>query len=645
MIVKTIYGTPIDTEAIVIPVECAALSPSIRTFSKNKLRYFMQKLEAGDRVYGLGEHIGHLNRRGKTYISYNCDNPGQNADTVSVYSSHNFLVIDGTAPLGIFADASSRVIFDVGDSQPDELIITSPEDVILYQISGENVMDILHQFLSAIGRPYIPPRWAFGYGQSRWGYPTSDHIREVARKHEENQFPLDYICLDLLHMEDHMNFTINQKTYPDFKEMTAWLKERNIHAVPIVDAGVKEKPGYSLYDSGKKQDAFCKDAEGQPFTGYVWTGKTHFPDFFRSDVREWFGKQYQFYTDMGIDGFWNDMNEPSIFFTKKSVLSLRADRLPGEDDRFQKGVRLRDYKSFYHTIGSETVVHHDVHNLYGSLMTRSSAEQLDKLLPDRYLLFSRSSYIGAHRYGGIWTGDNRSKWEDLNILVRQIPSLHMCGFLFCGSDIGGFIGNANRELLLRWLEFSVFTPLMRNHTARFTRNQECYRYPGADDFRNVLTLRYRLLPYLYSEFVKAALRAAPMIRPLVFDYPDDSKAADVEDQLLVGDSIMISPILQKGTSRREVYLPEPMLEVSCQKGKIKTARRTEGSHEIRSVPGQVIFFVRSGKLLPLARPCLNTTQLDIDSLQFLGDGTTYELYWDDGLSREITEENIRILNK
>ena len=645
MIVKTIYGSPVDTEAILIPVESAALSPGIRSFSKNEQRYFMVKLAADDRVYGLGEHTGSLNRRGKTYISYNCDNPTQNPKTLSMYSSHNFLMIVGKTCLGLFADAGSRVIFDVGDSQPDELIIFCPEDVVLYQISGESAMDVLHQFLTAIGRPYIPPRWAFGYGQSRWGYPTSEDVREVARRHEENRFPLDYICLDLPHMDSNMIFTVDWENYPDFEEMVTELKEKGIHTVPLVDAGVKKKPGYFLYDSGMENDVFCKNAEGEPFTGYVWTGRTHFPDFFRSDVREWFGKQYQFYTDMGIDGFWNDMNEPSIFFTEKSVFSPRADRVPGEDERFQKGVRLRDYKSFYHTIGNEKIVHHDVHNLYGGLMTRSSAEALDKLLPGRYLLFSRSSYIGSHRYGGIWTGDNHAKWEDLGLLVRQIPSLHMCGFFYCGCDIGGFFGHPDRELLLRWLEFSLFTPLMRNHTARFTPNQECYRYEGADDFRSILSLRYRLLPYLYSEFVKAALRAEPMVRPLSFEYPGDPEAADIEDQLLVGEGIMIAPILEKGARSRKVYLPEPMLEVSCRKGKIKTARRAEGFHEIHSAPGQVNFFVRSGKLVPLANPCLNTAQLDIDSLKYLGDGETCELYWDDGISRAITEENIRILHR
>ena len=276
---------------------------------------------------------------------------------------------------------------------------------------------------------------------------------------------------------------------------------------------------------------------------------------------------------------------------------------------------------------------YEVHNLYGALMTKASGEGLERLLDKRYLLFSRSSYIGAHRCGGMWTGDNDSSWAMLRQNVYHMPSLNMCGFLFSGADTGGFNGDTTRELLLRWLAFSVVTPLMRNHTTCLTRPQECYRFRKTEDFRTIVSLRYRLLPYLYSEFMKAALRQDMLIRPLAFDYPGDARARRTEDQLLVGESVMIAPVLEQGAKGRRVYLPEPMTEVRYSREGFACAEAGAGERAVPVPQNEVVFYIRPGKLVPVGKSANSTAELDLEDVELLGSGASYEQYIDDGYTK------------
>lgn len=242
-------------------------------------------------------------------------------------------------------------------------------------------------------------------------------------------------------------------------------------------------------------------------------------------------------------------------------------------------------------------VRHDrIHNLYGCYMTRAAAEAFERFVPEkRMLLFSRSSYIGMHRYGGIWTGDNRSWWQQLSLSIRQMPSLNMCGLLYSGSDIGGFGDDTTEDLMLRWMEFGIFTPLMRNHASMGTRKQEVYQFKAVEDFRNLIRLRYALLPYLYSEFVKAALEDEMYFRPLAFDYPKDAQAVQVEDQLMVGGSVMIAPVYQQNALGRYVYLPEHMLMI-----------RVKAPEDLRTIPHRM--FISAGRLLACYQPIAAFTE-------------------------------------
>ena len=255
-------------------------------------------------------------------------------------------------------------------------------------------------------------------------------------------------------------------------------------------------------------------------------------------------------------------------------------------------------------------------------------------------MFSRSSYIGMHRYGGIWMGDNKSWWSHLLMNLKMLPSLNMCGILYTGADLGGFGADTSRDLVLRWLALGVFTPLMRNHAAKGTREQECYQFEQIEDFADVIKVRYRLLPYLYSEFMKAALRDDMMFRPLAFDYPEDEIARHVEDQLMLGHEVMIAPVVEQNAIGRSVYLPEEMTFLKfLPDGTIAQERLSAGMHFIKVALNEVPMFVRSGYCVPIGAPAMYTDAIDMETLELYGDaGSSYELYTDDGLTMHAEQD-------
>lgn len=641
MIKKYNFGAHFDTEAIVADVPQGERLPYFSASAEGEGTRFRCPLEKEDIVYGLGEAMRGIDKRGGRYVSFNSDNPHHRDDMPSMYGSHNFIVVDGERKFGAFFDTPARAVFEIDYRSGSEISVLCERGVTVYVIEGESAYAIVRQFLRAVGRSYLPPLWAFGFGQSRWGYKDERDVRTVAEKYAKAGMPLDYICMDIDYMDRFIDFTVNTKRFPDLRRFAAEMMARGVRLVPIVDAGIKIEPGNPVYEEGVRKGYFCKNIEGKDFCAAVWPGMTHFPDFLRPEVRAWFGRQYKFYTDCGIEGFWNDMNEPAIFYSEytKGRLSGRSEG----DPLYRGGAFLSDYKNFCHTVGEKTVNHWDVHNVFGYHMTRASAEGLEDLLDHRYLLFSRSSYIGAHRYGGIWTGDNASCWEHLRQNVLHMPSLNMCGFLYSGADTGGFGGNTNRELLLRWLAVSVFTPLFRDHAAKGTRPQECYRFRGKEDFRSILSLRYRLLPYIYSEFMKAALSFDMYIKPLAFGYPHDARARRIEDEILVGDSLLAAPVLEKGAAGRSVYLPEEMTEVRWNGNGFQIRPVAAGESYVRVPLGEVVFYVRKGKLLPVGEGGMHADEVDLSAVTLLGDGTEYAQYLDDGYTRSVSSDHIRIL--
>ena len=656
MIQRFSFGHPFPTQSVVLSLPAESGPVPFLTPDGTGWRFTLSEQAA---VYGLGAMPRGINKRGWHYITNNTDESRHSEDKLSFYGAHNFLLVrDGSTCFGLFVDFPGKVYYDIGYTRHDLFSFhTETPDYDLYLLSGGNENAICKEFRTLIGRSYIPPKWAFGLAQSRWGYKTEEDVREVARQYKEHDLPLDMICMDIDYMQDYADFTVNKERFPDLAKLSADLKAQGIRLVPIIDAGVRIDPNDSTCTEGLEKGYFCKKADGTPFVAAVWPGKAYFADFLRPEVREWFGHKYKALTDCGIEGFWNDMNEPSLFYSPERLRAFLNDMaaLREKDNIEQEEFFPRviggamglmnspaDYASFYHEVDGQKVRHDQVHNLYGGSMTRAAGEAFADLRPgQRTLLYSRSSFIGSHRYGGIWLGDNNSSWAQLLANIQMMPSVQMCGFLYSGADLCGFSSDTTPDLALRWLEFGLLTPLMRNHSAVGTRMQEYYRFPEVlPAVRNMIRLRYALLPYLYSEFMKAALENTSYFRPLAFDYPDDPDAREVEDQLLLGEGLMAAPVYIQNAHGRHVYLPEPM--------KLLRLRAVDdydeeilpaGHHYIRCALDEVLLFLRPGHIVPVAQPANNTSELDDASLtlwSFLPDGESaeYRMYRDDGVTTE-----------
>lgn len=594
MIKKYTYGKPFQTESVVVDIAAEKGQPDHGNIDLTAGFSYTFGLEDSDIVYGLGEANRGINKRGYKYISNNADNPHHHEDVYSLYASHNFIIVSGAQTFGLYFDYPSTITFDVGYTKCDELhIFCDSADLDIYVITGDSPYDITKQFRKMIGRSYIPPKFAFGFGQSRWGYKTPEDFETVARKYRENHIPIDMVYMDIDYMDSYKDFTINDD-FGDFSEYVENLKKDNIRLIPIIDAGVKIEEGYDVYEEGVSElkKAMKKFIEKDETVDDVW----------------------------GISGMAAGVaNNP------------------------------KDYASMYHNVDGEMVRHDKVHNLFGYNMTRAAGEALREISPDeRRLLFSRSSYIGMHRYGGVWMGDNKSWWSHILLNIKMLPSMNMCGFLYTGADLGGFGCDTSRDLLLRWLALGVFTPLMRDHSCEGTRNQECYQFEHIEDFRNVIGVRYRLLPYIYSEYMKAALTDDMMFKPLAFEYPDDRIAAHVEDQLMLGNEIMIAPVYTQNAIGRYVYLPEDMLLVRfTADGSVEQTEMPAGHHFVEVPENEVILFVRSGKCIPVVDVAECVADIDKTTMQLIGyKNSSYMLYDDDGYTREYDlEKNCVTLNK
>lgn len=646
---KYIFGNPIDTDSVIINSE------STESINENNIKYMTLSkdnileytLFKDDIVYGLGENVRGLNKRGWIYESFCSDEFSHTPDKRSLYGAHNFIIIYGREMFGVFIDSPSKVTFDIGYTNKNELkIINENINFNLFIIEGKTLNEIVKSFRTLVGESYIPPKWAFGYGQSRWGYSTEKDVRQVIESYKDNDIPLEMLYLDIDYMERFKDFTIDKESFPLFDDLVEYCKGENVRLIPIIDAGIKLEDGYDLYEEGIKNNYFCVDKNGEVFTAAVWPGKVHLPDFMQPKVREWFGSKYKVLTDRGIEGFWNDMNEPALFYSEDGLNKAyeKAEELKNKNIGIYEYFDLKDsfanmsnsiddYKNMHQNVNGEFVSHYDIHNLYGFNMTRAAYEGLEKIDSNkRFLLFSRASIIGAHRFGGIWTGDSASWWEHIEMTVHMLPNLNMCGFLFIGSDTGGFSYNTTNDLLIRWNQLSLFTPLYRNHSALGTRNQEGYAFDEETTsiIRNIIKFRYSLIPYLYSEFMKAVKGNDMYFKPLTFEY-EDELSKGIEDQLILGESLMIAPVYKQNAKGRYVYLPEDMLLCKVdKKGQLSFEPCTKGHNFFEYHLEKIILYVRKNKMLPL----ISNNNKELNIIAFIENKVEYYLYDDDGVTKD-----------
>ncbi|MDE8565206.1 glycoside hydrolase family 31 protein [Anoxybacillus rupiensis] len=574
--------------------------------------YCYKGMDQADHFYGLGEKTGFLNKRGEKWTMWNTDvYAPHNPETDPLYQSHPyFMTLRNGWAHGLFFDNTYRTIFDFQTFEDEYCFAAEGGPIDYYVFAGPTPRDVLKQYTNLTGKMPIPPKWALGYHQSRYSYETEQEVRELVQTFIEKDIPLDAVYLDIHYMDGYRVFTFDRNRFPNPKQLIADLKQEGVRVVPIVDPGVKVDPEYAIYQEGVRDDYFCKYMEGNHFIGEVWPGKSAFPDFTNEQARSWWGDKHRFYADLGIEGIWNDMNEPSVFNETKTM----------------------DITVMHDNDGNPKT-HRELHNLYGLMMGEATYTGMKKLLNGkRPFLLTRAGFSGIQRYAAVWTGDNRSFWEHLQMSLPMCMNLGLSGVAFCGADVGGFAHDTNGELLARWTQVGAFTPYFRNHCAIGFRRQEPWAFGEKYEriIKQYIQMRYEWLPYLYTLFAEAHETGAPVMRPLLFEYPDDPHTYNLYDEFLLGDNVLVAPIMTPNTAYRAVYLP---------RGKwidYWTDTVWEGGqyHLVHAELDKLPIFVKQGSAIALANARRSTDMPDeqrIVRLYKKCDGkTAYTIYDDDG---------------
>ncbi|MGW1587210.1 glycoside hydrolase family 31 protein [Streptomyces sp. NPDC002386] len=396
---------------------------------------------------------------------------------------------------------------------------------------------VLLTWASLTGAPALPPAWALGHQHARWGFGDEQEVRRIVAGYQERDLPLDAVHLDIDHLDGHRTFTVDQERFPKLPVLAEELRRGGIRLVSIVDPAVKAVPGGAVYDSGSALDAFVRDGSGRTVRGEVWAGESVFPDFTHARVRKWWGGLYEERLAQGFAGFWHDMNEPTSFSAFGETTLPRSAR---------------------HAVEGRGGDHREAHNVYALCMARAGYEGLRELSPrERPFLFSRSGWAGMQRYGGTWSGDVATGWPGLRASLALVLGLGLCGVPYSGPDVGGFDGSPSPELYLRWFQLGAYLPLFRTHAGLRAGRREPWEF-GAEVLghaRAALLERRRLLPYFVTLAHLARRTGAPYVRPVWWGAPEDRALRDCEDAFLLGDQLLVAPVLDPGTGRRAVRLP------------------------------------------------------------------------------------------
>lgn len=535
----------VDPQTLALRVTDAAgrvvVEDAAQPISRDGRAFTLRKRLAADQhIFGLGDKTGALDRRGGTFVDWNTDAYGFRSSDDPIYKSIPFYICtdeDGRA-YGLFLDNSYRVRFDFGHAQEDVIELGGPDGPIdYYVINGPTVADVVRHYAELTGKPPMMPRWALGYQQSRWGYSTAQQVRDLAARLRKEAVPTDVIWQDIDYQDRNRPFTINRTTYPDFAGLAKELDGQGIKYVAIVDLHIAHAPGqgYVPYDTGMAGNHFVHNPDGSTYVAPVWPGPSVFPDFTRAATRDWFGRLYKMFTDAGIAGIWNDMNEPAVFETRTKTMPLDTVHRIDSDD-----------------FAPRSADHREIHNVFGMQNTRATYDGLRRLRPDeRAFVMTRASYAGGQRYAVTWTGDNSSSWDHLKLSIAQIMNLGLSGFAWSGADVGGFTGGATPDLMTRWFEIAAFLPIFRDHSAK----DGPFAEPWVDGpahlaiRRHFVEERYRLMPFLYALAATNAASGEPMMRPVFYDYPgvvatpcDSSANFTLGGRMLVGVNARIDQV-------------------------------------------------------------------------------------------------------
>ncbi len=609
-------------------------------YAKYKDKVFSFKsFEKEEAFLGLGEKMGGLNKKGKKYINWNTDDPHHYPHTDPLYQSHPFfLAWNSDFSYGIFFDNTFRTYFNLGEESSEYYYFYANNgELDYYFIYGPTPKEVIENYTLLTGRYYMPPLFALGYQQSKWGYKNREVLMDIARKFREKDIPCDVLYMDIDHMDGFRVFTFDEERFPNVKNMVEDLNNMGFKIVPIVDPGVKKDINYEVYREGIEKDFFCRRSTGEIYIGYVWPGECAFPDFAKKEVRDWWGEKQKRLIEVGVSGIWNDMNEPSSFSHPMDNFSRSWER----HNTFWGIFSDHNDEIFYEKTFPKDVVHgekgeftHDeIHNVYGLLMAKASYEGWKRENPNvRPLIITRAGFSGVQKYSAVWTGDNKSWWEHLYISIPMLQNLGISGVPFIGADVGGFGLDSSPELFVRWIELGIFYPFFRNHSELNTRSQEPWAFSKdvEEISKEYIKLRYRLIPYFYSLFWEAKEKGIPLIRSLILEFPNDKEAIHNYDEFLLGPFILVAPIYQEGVRARLVYLPEGLWYDFWDRKVYKGPDYISVKAPLDRIP----IFIREGSIIPLWEPQNFVGEKRQETLEILiypgkGEFTYYE---DDGIS-------------
>jgi len=563
-----------------------------------------------EKFIGLGEKTGALNKRGMAYENWNSDVPAYALNQDPLYSTIPFYIgLHDSIAYGIFFDNTYRSTFSFGASTDDTMTHFGADggEMDYYFFAGDSVRHIIEGYTWLTGRPKLPPLWSLGYQQSRWSYYPDTEVLSIANTFREQKFPCDVIYLDIHYMDNYKVFTWNPDRFPNPAQMIDNLKKMGFHLAVIIDPGLKIEKGYSAYDEGIANNYFLTYPNGEPYIGSVWPGRSCFPDFTRKEVRDWWGNRFSVLTDKGVEGFWNDMNEPSAWGQK--IPNLVEFSFEGRKTTIKEG-----------------------HNVFGMQMARATYDGVRQLLDGkRPLTITRATYSGGQRYSTIWTGDNFASDDHMLLGARIVANLGIAGFSFAGPDVGGFIGEPTKELLTRWTTLGTFTPFFRNHSAADVSRREPWVLPKEyqDIIRHYLNLRYQLLPYIYSNALVASRTGLPLARMLAIDYTNDEKVFDTrfDSQYMFGGGLLVCPA-RSADKYTQVYLPQGRWY------RFSNDEVYDGGKEyfVPSPLSDLPVFAKEGSIIPMQKTVQNSSENTGDTLFvhiFYGDKATAFLYYED----------------
>lgn len=652
-------GAGFRTSALTAAIDPATLELTVRDsnanivsqdarpirFDGNEFRIY-KSMPVDEHYFGLGDKTGPLDRRNEAFTLWNTDAYRFQESTDPLYKAiPYFMAYRAGRAAGVLLDNTWRSSFDFGKELPDAYSFGSLNGPIDYYIFyGPTPKQVVETYAWLTGTPPLPPLWSLGFQQSRYSYESQARVLEIANRLRADHIPADAIYLDIDYQDHNRPFTVNHATFPDLKSLMARLHAEDFHAVMITDLHIANypEPTYPPYDTGVAGDNFVKNPDGSIYSGKVWPGPSLFPDFTRQQTREWWGTLYREFKNDGADGFWNDMNEPSVFNTPTATMPVNV-------------VHRIDEPGFL----PRTATHAEIHNVYGMQNARATYDGVLTIDPNtRPFVLTRAAYAGGQRYATTWTGDNSSSWNHLRMTTPMIENLGLSGFAFTGADVGGYAGSPSMDLLTKWFEVGAFQPIDRDHTEKGTAPQEPWVGGPAQEAirRHFIETRYQLLPYIYTLADEASRTGLPMVRPLFLEFPNsaaDGHPIDLDSgataEFMLGSDLLVAPSpYPEEPDAYSVELPTPLwydfwtgepVKLPPPDPPVPGAPDRTVSYSISVTPklADLPVFVRAGAILPLEPTVESTSETPKGPLtvrvyidEAAGGNCSGQLYLDDG---------------